>query len=727
MEAARVGSPVRLSGFTGAIGVAVLGEDVVGKVSSLASPGAFRLGRPRKAVRALPLRLMVLALGSLTLCPSLSGAEMRPYYFTDDGYNSEVVAIDIYITRRILAVGKKQTSSLNEVVQFVFDLVGRHKILTSLQPPGHPDASGTGTSFSGDGAVITGAQDSGASTYLHAFRWTEATGPVDLGTLDPPNNATTQSVGRDANTNGSVIAGFSGISGGGNHAFRWTQAGGMVDLGSGDGASGSSRAYGVSGSGSIIVGTSRFPGSSQDRVFRWTQAGGFQNLGPGLAYAITTDGSVIVGQSATRAFRWTQSGGLVNLGVLPGHMSSAALGVSENGNIVVGASSQTGLPGYVGNIRGVDEVARAFRWTAATGMQDLNQLLAAAGADLTGITLVAATAVSADGQWIAGAARTPDTDDPGETVAFIAQLCDAAIAGDCLNVARNDLLVDFGGSGLWERLNNTTWLKLHTASPNVIASGDLDGDGQDEAIASFSGSGLWARYNNTSWVRLHTAASVRFVAGDLDGNGKDDLAVDFGASGLWVRYNNTTWVKVHNLATQALAVGDFDGNGKADLLSDFGSSGLWVYNSAGWTRLHTLSPLYIATGDLDGNGKDELIADFGGTSPIWIRYNNASWVKLHNWLSQGLTTGDLDGSGKDDVLIDFGANGLWIRYNNATWTKLHNTSPVNITTADLDSNGKDDAVIDFGGSLGLYVRYNNATWTKLSTLPTQAVVGGGFD
>jgi hypothetical protein len=290
----------------------------------------------------------------------------------------------------------------------------------------------------------------------------------------------------------------------------------------------------------------------------------------------------------------------------------------------------------------------------------------------------------------------------------------------------NDVLIDFGNSGLYQRMNNNAWLKLHPASPVFIATGDLDNTGKDEAIASFS-TGLWVRYNNTKWVKLHSAVPARLATGNIDGIAGDDLVGDFGSSGVWIRYNNATWARLTPLTSQELATGDLDGNGKDEVILDLGASGLWVrLNNASWVRLHPASPTHIAVGDLDGNHKDDAIIDFG-SGGIWIRYNNTTWTKLHAATSQILATGDLDGSGRDDLLIDFGAAGLYVRYNNTFWVRLHTTSPVNIATADLDNNGKDEAVIDFGASLGLYIRYNNTTWTKLSTLATQQIAGGGFD
>jgi len=295
---------------------------------------------------------------------------------------------------------------------------------------------------------------------------------------------------------------------------------------------------------------------------------------------------------------------------------------------------------------------------------------------------------------------------------------------------RNDLLVDFGSTGLYQRMNNSTWLKIHSTSPLQVAAGDLDGGGENyEAIASFSGAGLWVRYNNATWVKRHSAVPVRFVAGDLNGTVRHDLVVDFGASGIWVYRDDMAWGRITTATSQDLAVGDFDGNGKDDLAADIGTGGLWVFfNDTSWVKWHSASPVRIAAGDLDGNGKAELIGDFGA-SGLWARYNNAAtWTKLHAATTQDLATGDLDGGGKVELIVDFGSNGLWARFNNnATWTRLHTASPGNVIAADLDKTGKAEVVADFGAS-GLWARYNNATtWTRLTTSVSQDMAVGDFD
>jgi probable HAF family extracellular repeat protein len=111
----------------------------------------------------------------------------------------------------------------------------------SLQPTSNPNTSGSGTNINSDGSCIVGYQDNGQFTPFHAFRWTQATGPVDLGTLDPANNASRSSFATDTNQDCSVVVGFSDLTANGatQHAFRWT-SGSMVDRPP-------SRTYGSSG------------------------------------------------------------------------------------------------------------------------------------------------------------------------------------------------------------------------------------------------------------------------------------------------------------------------------------------------------------------------------------------------------------------------------------------------------------------------------------------------
>src|SRR4029453_6950414 len=88
-------------------------------------------------------------------------------------------------------------------------------------------------------------------------------------------------------------------------------------------------------------------GGNGCEAFRWTAGGGMQGLGdlPGgafksRAFAVSADGSVIVGSGATsagfEAFRWT-AGEMVSIGDLPGGaVNSTATGISADGSAVAG-------------------------------------------------------------------------------------------------------------------------------------------------------------------------------------------------------------------------------------------------------------------------------------------------------------------------------------------------------------------------------------------------------
>jgi probable HAF family extracellular repeat protein len=270
-----------------------------------------------------------------------------------------------------------------------------------------------------DGSVVVGSSYASSQPDLYtAFEWAAATGAVGI---DQSSTPTGRVQANGVSDDGSVIVGFDD-----NGAFRWTTATGAVNLGPGG-------AYDVSGDGAVVV------GYGSGGAFRWTASTGMVSLGylPGYttseAYGTNADGSVVVGgsgsSSGSQAFEWTQATGMVGLGYLPGYDNSFAYGVSADGSVVVGFDWQEqngsqvndeaflwtasgGLtaigPGlaYRANADGSVVVGKnqngAFRWTAATGMQSIHDILTAEGVNLNGWTLTFATGVSADGQTIVG-------------------------------------------------------------------------------------------------------------------------------------------------------------------------------------------------------------------------------------------------------------------------------------------------------------------------------------
>jgi len=121
------------------------------------------------------------------------------------------------------------------------------------------------------------------------------------------------------------------------------------------------------------------------------------------AYGVSADGNVAVGHSVSasglEAFRWTAAGGIVGLGSLQGEQfgfHSSARGASADGSVVVGYSDSELAS------------AEAFRWTAAGGMEGLGSLMPNSTSE--------ATAVSADGSVVVGNA----TASSGERLAQMA-------------------------------------------------------------------------------------------------------------------------------------------------------------------------------------------------------------------------------------------------------------------------------------------------------------------
>jgi probable HAF family extracellular repeat protein len=272
-----------------------------------------------------------------------------------------------------------------------------------------------------------------------------------LGTtaLLPPLPGDPQSTPRGVNAAGTVVGRSGPSSGLGAQAVRWD--GGVVQgLGlppGADAAVDSTIAYDISTDGSTIVGvyTARVQIGTIGSIprfdidsFPFVYANGQYTLLPnlpgssfeeGVAYAVSGDGSVVVGRShvgtGREAFMWTAATGTVGLGYLPTAqaLNSQAEDVSDDGRIIVGWS-QSDAPG----------ARSAFVWDELNGMRELGAELTRLGHDLQGVVLVAAESVSADGTVITGYGE----DALGNPLGFVAVL------------PRTDRVVEeFGSAAPW--------------------------------------------------------------------------------------------------------------------------------------------------------------------------------------------------------------------------------------------------------------------------------------
>ena len=339
----------------------------------------------------------------------------------------------------------------------------------------------------------------GISNPHHAFRWTATGGFEDLPTLG-------SSIGAEAwgmSDDGQVPVGISWIGTNGR-AVRWVN-GVIEDLG--DLGGGRGWAYDASADGSVVVGASIWSGDGRNRAFRWTAATGMVNLGtlPGgirsVARAVSADGSVVAGWSGDasfihHAFRWTAQTGMVDIHN-PAWAQSEGMGISADGSVVVGA---WGGPSFT--------PAHPFRWSAATGMVDLGSL---GGPDGWG----EAWAANADGSMVVGWSEIA----PGQWRAFLWTEADGM---QDLNVLYANLLTD--GSILWDAMaispdgryiaghgkkNGTDHMVYLLDTVGAGVPGDLDGDG-DVDLTDLS-------------ILLGEFGCTSGCTADIDGDGDVDL------------------------------------------------------------------------------------------------------------------------------------------------------------------------------------------------------------
>ncbi len=245
---------------------------------------------------------------------------------------------------------------------------------------------------------------------------------------------------------------------------------GLGDLPGGDF---NSQASGVSGDGSVIVGT----GSSESdfEAFRWTKETGMVGLGalPGgissFAAGVSADGAVVVGTSRSPsrgdAVRWTTGGGISSLGIAGG-LGSHATGVSGTGAVVSG------------NFRSAAFASSsfAFRWTSGGGRSDL---FGPTAGSLTSPTTVA-SAISQDGDVVVGFHRDALQGDlavrwEGSSVMTITLGRANGVSAD-------------GSVAVGASLDEAFWWTTHN-SGSIVPLGDLPGGDFRSEAKGVSGDG----------------------------------------------------------------------------------------------------------------------------------------------------------------------------------------------------------------------------------------------
>jgi len=256
--------------------------------------------------------------------------------------------------------------------------------------------------LSADSSIIVGA--SAGPSGLEAFRWKDQNGN---GLIDPDEQLDGNyakfgfgdfptgifaSEARNTTPNGSVVVGMAN-SDRGEEAYRWTEfnSNGVIDLdekldnnpefGLGHLAGGTdgSAAYDVSANAAVVVGWAN--SDSGQEAFRWED--------------LDLDGVVDSEEKLDVNPQFA-------LGDLPGgQVDSTAYAVSADGSVVVGYGT-------------TDNGRRAFIWDTVNGMRSLQSILVSDwGLDLGSWMLLEARGISADGLTIVGIGINPNGDTEG--------------------------------------------------------------------------------------------------------------------------------------------------------------------------------------------------------------------------------------------------------------------------------------------------------------------------
>jgi probable HAF family extracellular repeat protein len=249
------------------------------------------------------------------------------------------------------------------------------------------------TDLGGGNTRVFGINDSGQVAgyeFSSAFRFTPGVGRQYFGTFGGSD-----SLAYGINNRGQV-AGTADLSPDTRHAFLYADGVGLQDLGSLFG--GSSRAWDVNNHGWVCGQSDGF------NAFLYRDGIGMTYLGPGEGRAINDNGIVVGEDDLATMYR---DGQTIYLGDLGGNYGIAR-GIN-NSNVVVGESGDS------------ERRLRAFRWTEAEGMVDLNSLID----PNSGWLLFQAFAINDRGQ-IVGWGRKTDKDvavllEPVQSVVILKQ------------------------------------------------------------------------------------------------------------------------------------------------------------------------------------------------------------------------------------------------------------------------------------------------------------------
>lgn len=292
------------------------------------------------------------------------------------------------------------------------------------------------------------------------------------------------------------------------------------------------------------------------------------------------------------------------------------------------------------------------------------------------------------------------------------------------------------GSKIWE-------YECLGAAPEVMATGDFDGDGNTE-IAAFGGTSLYMLDSDGTELDSTTLSISphHFLVADIDGDGSDDLVMG-ERQGAVTAYSYPggeifTTVAILNFSYESdrsqkeigLAYGDVSGDGQAQLLalgcddsettnryyvyeidvdSSYGSRSTVVESDTAWTT--------IALAQIDDDAQKEILLGYsGGIEAFDAVGGSRDWQSTAYPSNNGMLAADLDGDGYDEAIsggsnniygIDHDGTVLWSKDFTGTAENYNNdesgTLLGDMVLADLDGDGDPDVAAAFQTGVNLHM------------------------
>ena len=129
--------------------------------------------------------------------------------------------------------------------------------------------------------------------------------------------------------------------------------------------------------------------------------------------------------------------------------------------------------------------------------------------------------------------------------------------------------------------------------------------GYNDIIADFGPSGMW-KYTNNKWNLISYLNADSFTLSPLN-NGTYDVIADFGPSGMW-KYSNNQWNLLSYLNADSFTISPLTNN-TYEIIGDFGPSGMWKYTNNKWNQISQLDVESYSLSPLNNNTYD-IIGDF---------------------------------------------------------------------------------------------------------------------